>query len=64
MIAASAFLFYLGHEIVGLFRFHLEQVKVVGGAIDDLAGAARRLDGDIQGWMHGLKSLRVVQAAR
>jgi hypothetical protein len=42
-----------------LFRFHLEQVKVIGGAIDDLAGAARCLDGDVQGWMHGLKSSRV-----
>ena len=46
----------LGHEIVRLFGFHLEQVKVIGRTIDDLAGAKRRLDGDIQGWMHGLKS--------
>jgi hypothetical protein len=47
----------LGDEIVGLLGRDLEQVEVVGCAIDDLAGATRRLDGDIQGWMHGLKEL-------
>lgn len=46
-----------GNEIVRLLRADLEQIEVVGGAVDDLAGAARRLDGDIQGWMHGLKEL-------
>ena len=47
----------------GLFCFHLEQVEVIGCTIDDLAGAKRRLDGDIQGWMHGLKNWRVARPA-
>ena len=43
---------HFGDKVALLLGNDLEQVDVVGGAVDDLAGATGGLDGDVQGWMH------------
>ena len=43
----------LGDEIALPFGRDGQTVDVECGSVDDLAGASRRLDGDIECWMHG-----------
>jgi hypothetical protein len=54
MMAASAALIHLGHEIALLLDADLELADVETGAIDDLTRTAGRLDGNVQGGMHGI----------
>ena len=44
----------LGDEVALALAGHLQVFEVERGAIDDLAGAARRPDDDVERWMHGL----------
>ena len=38
-----------------------ELVEIVGGTVNNSAGAASRLDGDIEHWMHGRFSQRTIR---
>ena len=45
-------LVHLGDEVVLALAGDLQVLDVQRGTIDDLAGAARRRDDDVQSWMH------------
>ena len=54
MMASSAFLIHFADKIVKALVFDRERIEVVGGAVDDLTGAARGLDRGVEHGMHGL----------
>ena len=44
------------HEVLRTFRRYSEEIKIARAAIDDVAGAARRLHGSREHRMHGVLS--------
>ena len=48
------FLIHFADKIIKALVFDRERIQVLGGAVDDLTGAARGLDRGVEHGMHGL----------